>query len=630
MSSESNGPTPTSSTPADSVSGAQARASGSRTGSTDGGSRINSADPHAGSSGSHASSTHPHAEAAGLRVRARALWRLLVVVGTFLPLAVGWWRDRRRYLLFGGRRDVTDETRRERAEYLLSSFVSLGPTFIKLGQLLSTRPDVLPRAYVTVLSRLQDRVPPDPWDDVEPLLDEEIGDVESVFESFDREPISGASLGQVYTARLDGERVAVKVLRPGIRRRVEADIRVLSVLVPVLARLAPQSQQFTLENLADEFAASIRREMDYELEAQTLERIAENFADDPKIRLPTVAHEHSTDRVLVMEYVDGVKITDLEALERRGIDRSALVERLENAYIRMIVEHGLFHADPHPGNLAVRDDGTIVFYDFGMAGRLDERTREQLFEFYVAVAEDDVDRMIDAFIALGALDPAADRQLMAQGFELVLDSFRGEDISQYQVAELFEQFQGTMQELPMRLPQNLALVVRVSSVLEGVCRTLDPDFDFISVVREYVADRATETATADRVREEVRSRAVEFERSVRRVPRQLEAALDRQEHDALRVSMDIESEDSVFGRLARQVVFGSATAAAVVATAGLYGVGNGSWAVVAAGAALLLGVLTKRAFRTSGPRRDVQAGAAMAQRSLRGRQRSKGERGREE
>ncbi|MFW6017326.1 MAG: ABC1 kinase family protein [Halapricum sp.] len=560
----------------------------------------------------------PRAESTtGPGVRLEALWRLLVVVKTFLPLAVSWWRDRRRYLVFGGRREVTDAQRRERAEYLLSALVSLGPTFIKLGQLLSTRPDVLPRAYVTVLSRLQDRVPPDPWEEVEPLLDEEIGDVESVFESFDREPISGASLGQVYTARFEGRRVAVKVLRPGIRKRVEADIRVLSVLVPLLARLAPPSQQFTLENLTEEFAASIRREMDYEREADTLERIAANFDDDPKIRLPAVEHGLSTDRVLVMEYVDGAKITDLETLERQGVDRAAVVERLENAYIRMIVEHGLFHADPHPGNLAVQDDGTIVFYDFGMAGYLDARTREQLFEFYVAVAEDDVDRMIDAFVALGVLDPAADRQLMAQGFELVLESFRGEDISQYQVQELFEQFQGTMQELPMRLPQNLALVVRVSSVLEGVCRTLDPDFDFVSVVRDYVADRATETATAERVREEVRTRAVDLERSLRRAPVQLEETLDRQERGALGVSMGIESKESVFGRLARQVVLGSATAAAVVAAAGLYSVGSGSWAVAAGGAALVFGVFTKRAFRSTGPRREVQAGTAMAQRSLR-------------
>ncbi|QSG07237.1 ABC1 kinase family protein [Halapricum desulfuricans] len=562
------------------------------------------------------------ASSIGTGVRLRALWRLLVVVRTFLPLAIAWWRDRRRYLLFGGRRDVSDEQRHERAEYLLSAFVSLGPTFIKLGQLLSTRPDVLPRAYVDVLSRLQDRVPPDPWAEVEPLLEAEIGDVESVFDSFDREPISGASLGQVYTANLDGRRVAVKVLRPGIRRRVEADIRVLSVLVPVLARFAPRSQQFTLENLTEEFAASIRREMDYELEAQTLERIAENFADDPKIRLPEVEHEHSTDRVLVMEYVDGIKITDLDALEREGIDRSAVVERLEDAYVRMIAEHGLFHADPHPGNLAVQPDGTIVFYDFGMAGRLDDRTREQLLEFYVAVAEDDADRMIDAFVAMGALDPNADRQLMAEAFELVLDSYRGEEISQYRVAELFEQFQGTMQEMPMRLPQDLALVVRVSSVLEGVCRTLDPEFDFISVVREYVAGRATETATTERVREELRSRAVDLERSVRRLPGQVETALDRAERGELGVSMDIESDDDVFGRLARQVVLGSATAAAVVATAGLYGVGNGSWAVVAGGATLVLGALTKRAFATDGPRRDVQAGTTMARRSLRGRSQS--------
>ncbi|MFB6189309.1 MAG: ABC1 kinase family protein [Halapricum sp.] len=557
-----------------------------------------------------------HDEPTGWRVRLRALWRLAVVARTFLPLVVAWWRDRRRFFLFGGRREVSSEQRRARAEYLLDALLSLGPTFIKLGQMLSTRPDVLPREYVDVLSRLQDRVPPEPWAAVEPMLESEIGDVETVFEDFDREPISGASLGQVYTATLDGEHVAVKVLRPGIRKRVEADLQVLAVAVPTLARFAPEAQAFTLDNLAEEFAATIRREMDYGQEAATLETIGGNFADDPSIRVPEVRSAYSTGRVLTMEYVEGTKIDDVAALDRMGIDRQALVERLEEAYIRMIVEDGLFHADPHPGNLAVQADGTLVFYDFGMSGWLDEATREHLFEFYVALAEEDVQHVMDTFVAMGALDPAADRQVMAQAFELAIGNFRGEDIDQYQIAEIVGEFQGTMHEIPMRLPQQLALIVRVTSVLEGVCRTLDPEFDFITVVREYVAEQATDTATGERVREEVTERARTLERSLRHIPTKLDDALTRVERDELRVSMDLESSDGVFGRLARQLVLGSATAATVLATVGLYAFGFGTATWVAGGGAVLLGLLTRRAFRTRGPRTDVQVTTRMAERSL--------------
>jgi len=474
----------------------------------------------------------------GWRVRLRAVWRLLVVLWAFLPLALAWWRDRRRFLLFGSGRDVDSATRTRRAEFLLETLLDLGPTFIKLGQLLSTRPDILPGEYIAVLADLQDKVPPEPWDRIEPVLEADLGPVESTFDAFDREAISGASLGQVYTAELDGQRVAVKVLRPGIRRYVEADLRVLSVLIPALVAVSPPGQSFTIENLAEEFAAQIRREMDYEREAETLREITANFADNEMIRFPDVYGEHSTDRVITMEYVDGTKITDTDALAAAGVDTDALAVRLEEAYIQMIVEDGVFHADPHPGNLAVQDDGTLVFYDFGMSGRLGPETRDTLFDFYVALAEDDIDAVIDAFVDLGALDPTADRELMRQVFEIAIDNFRGEGIDQYRVEQIVTEFQGTMQEFPMRLPRNMAMVVRVSSVLEGVCRTLDPDFDFLAAVRSYVAEQTTAAETRQRVMEELRTRATEVESSLRRSPAKLDAALDRVERDDLAVEFD--------------------------------------------------------------------------------------------
>ena len=554
----------------------------------------------------------------GWRVRLRAVWRLLVVLWAFLPLALAWWRDRRRFLLFGGGRDVDSETRTRRAEFLLETLLDLGPTFIKLGQLLSTRPDILPGEYIAVLADLQDKVPPEPWDRIEPVLEADLGPVESTFDAFDREAISGASLGQVYTAELDGQRVAVKVLRPGIRRYVEADLRVLSVLIPALVAVSPPGQTFTIENLAEEFAAQIRREMDYEREAATLREITANFADDEMIRFPDVYGEYSTDRVLTMEYVGGTKITDTEALDAAGVDTDALAVRLEEAYIQMIVEDGVFHADPHPGNLAVQDDGTLVFYDFGMSGRLGPGTRDTLFEFYVALAEDDVDAVIDAFVDLGALDPSADRALMREVFEIAIDNFRGEGIDQYRVEQIVTEFQGTMQEFPMRLPRNMAMVVRVSSVLEGVCRTLDPEFDFLSAVRSYVAEQTTSGDTRDRVIEEVRTRATEFESGLRRSPAKLDAALDRVERDDLAVAMEVADDDQLLARLGKRLALGAATAESVVATATLYAFGDPAAWVAGAGV-VAFGLLTWRSFRARGPARDVQAWGGMAERSISGK-----------
>ncbi|WP_136716811.1 ABC1 kinase family protein [Halorientalis salina] len=540
-------------------------------------------------------------------IRLRVAWRLLVVVWRFLPLGLAYARDRRRYLLFGSGRTVTPETQVARAQQLLDTLVALGPTFIKVGQILSTRPDVLPGPYIAVLSQLQDRVPPADWADVRPVVESDLGPVEEVFDAFDTEPISGASLGQVYTARLDGERVAVKVLRPGIRRRVEADLRVIDTLTPLLIRGAEPGQAFTLENLAEEFAATIREEMDYRHEARMLETVRENFADEPGIRIPRAIDSRSGDRVLTMEYVEGTKITDVETLDAKGIDREALVVRLEEAYIEMVLEHGIFHADPHPGNLAVQDDGTIVFYDFGITGSVSPRLQEQIFEFYIAIARDDIDGIIDAFVGMGALDPTVDRELMGEMFEIVLESFRGQDVDQYRVQQLVADFQKELYEFPLRLPQELALIVRVTTVLEGVCRTLDPEFDLIELITEYVQEEGYAQQGVEQALGQAREEFEALARALVTTGPKLDGVLDRANRDDLTVRTDLHDENDVVDQLARQVVLGFGFVGSVFAALVLFVGGDRPEAGVAGGAALLcLGLLAWSLRERSGIRAEPQ------------------------
>ncbi|WP_424004107.1 ABC1 kinase family protein [Haloarcula salina] len=538
----------------------------------------------------------------GVRVTLRALWRALVVAWQFVPLVWEWVRDRHRFLVVGRSRAVSSETRTRRARYLKDTFVDLGPAFIKLGQMLSTRPDALPREYVDVLAELQDNVPPAPWADIEPVVERELGgEVDTLFDSFDTAAISGASLGQVYEAELDGRRVAVKVLRPGIRTRVESDLQVLSALTPLLTAGADPGQAFTLENLTEEFATTVRQEMDYGHEARMLDEIGANFADADDVAVPDVVASHSTDRVLTMTYVEGAKIDDVDRLDELGIDRQALVRRLEEAYIQMIVEDGLFHADPHPGNLAVQPDGTLVFYDFGMTGRLGPRTRDRLLEFYVGLATDDVDRVMDAFVEMGALDPTADREVMREAFEIVIEQFRGEDISEYRVDQLVGQFEAQLYEFPMRLPQDLALVVRVTTVLEGVCRTLDPDFDFIEIVSEYVRERdAVDVEGA--VRSEVEEAVTGTARSLVRTAPAVEAALDRAEREDLLLRALLEDSDGLAGLLARRLLLGLVASGGVPLSAYLYAnAGIRPAAVVLGGTAAVLGTLAWSFRRRRGP-----------------------------
>ncbi|MFC7236787.1 ABC1 kinase family protein [Saliphagus sp. GCM10025317] len=507
-------------------------------------------------------------------------------------------RDRRRWLVFGRPRRVGSETHRERAEVLLESLLTLGPTFIKLGQLLSTRPDVLPPAYIDVLSALQDEVPPADWADARVVLEEDLGPVETRFQDFDTDAISGASLGQVYRASIDGDDVAVKIRRPGIETLVEADLRVIRWSLPVLIRFVDESRSFSLENLADEFAKTIREEMDYHREARMLAEIRSNFADDDRFLIPEVYEAYSSDRVLTMAYIDGTKINQVGELDAKGIDRQQVAENLQRSYLQMIIDDGVFHADPHPGNLAVTDDGRIVFYDFGMSGRVDEFVQDRIVEFYIAIANQDIDAILDSLIAIGTLSPEADRAVMADVMELAIADARGEDIEQYRVQQIVGQIEDSIYEFPFRLPKNLALVLRVATVVEGVCVTLDPDFDFIATATDYLTEQGYREESIQRVLEDTAGEVRDASRSAVRIPPKLERMLDRFERDDQFVRVGVEDSDQVFATLAKRLVYGMLLTMSLFSMGVLYALDAPIAAVVAAIFSAVLSIVLYWSFRT--------------------------------
>ena len=530
-------------------------------------------------------------------VNLRAYWRFFVVARQFLPLLLAYARDRRQYLLFGGPREVDTETRVRRAEHLLDSLLTLGPTFIKLGQLLSTRPDILPAEYIEVLASLQDDVPPADWDGARAVLEEELGPVAETFDEFDTEPISGASLGQVYRARVRGTDVAVKVRRPGVQSLVEADLRVIKWSLPLLMRFVGQARAFSLENLADEFAKTIREEMDYGREARMLTEIRANFAEFDGVRIPAVLDDYSDARVLTMEYVGGTKINEVDQLDEQGIDRSEVAETLQEAYLQMIIEDGVFHADPHPGNLAVTDDGTIVFYDFGMSGRVDEFVQDRIVEFYIAVANQDIDGILDSLIAIGTLSPEADRDVMGDVMELAIADARGDDIEQYRVNQIIGQIEDSIYEFPFRLPANLALVLRVATVVEGVCVTLDEDFDFITTATEYLTEQGYREESIKQYVEETGEQAWESAQSMLRVPTKLENTLDRAQRGNLTLQVELNDQKGVIDRLAKRIVYGLVFSFSILATAYLYQGASLYAAGVSGAIGIIGGILLWLSFR---------------------------------
>ena len=531
-------------------------------------------------------------------VHLRSYWRFFVVIRRFSPLIIAYWRDRRRFLLFGGSRDVDTATQRERADILLNILLTLGPTFIKLGQLLSTRPDILPPAYIEVLEDLQDDVPPAPWAESRRVLEDELGPVEETFDDFSEESISGASLGQVYTARYRGEDVAVKIRRPGIEELVEADLKAIRWSLPIVRRFIGGGRAFSLENLSDEFAKTIREEMDYGREREMLEEIRANFEGNDEIRIPRAYEEASGPRVLTMEYIGGTKISRIDDLDAAGLDRTAIAMTLQRVYLQMIVEDGVFHADPHPGNLAVDDDGAVIFYDFGMSGRVDPYIQEKIVEFYVAVARQDIDAILDTLIAMGTLSPEADRDVMGEVMELAIADASGEDIEQYRVNQIIEQVESTMYEFPLRLPRNLALVLRVATVVEGVCVTLDPEFDFISTATDYLGEKGYYEQTARGLAKDAGRQVQRTTEALFTVPPKADAFLDRANRGDLQVNVTIEDDTNVLDKLAMRIAYSLLLAVGVLSATILYSFAEEPrLALVVLALALPLAIALYRSFR---------------------------------
>jgi predicted unusual protein kinase regulating ubiquinone biosynthesis (AarF/ABC1/UbiB family) len=408
-----------------------------------------------------------------------------------LPVVLNLRRDRREWVKREGR-NVDESKYRRHAERALATFIALGPSYIKLGQWLSSRADILPQPYLEVLARLQDDVPPAPFEKVRPIIEGELGSrIEEAFEEFDRNALSGASLGQVYLATYKGKKVIVKVSRPDIERTIEDDIYVLKRILPLATRFIDPNLRFSAEGMLAQFIETVHEEMDYRIEAENLSTIKRNLADDGSVIIPEVFAERTTRHVLTMEYVPGIKITDVAALDARGIDRADLVVRVHRVFFKMLLRHSIFHADPHPGNISVEDNGgqaRLILYDFGMVGRLDNETRLKLIRLYLALLDKDPARTVNVLIELGTLEPTVNRYVVERGIGLSIDSLYGRQVDRMEVKALMDLANKTMSRFPFRLPKNLALYMRMGSILEGIYQHHKVKFQFVKVLANLLEE----------------------------------------------------------------------------------------------------------------------------------------------
>jgi len=396
--------------------------------------------------------------------------------------------------------------------------------------------------------------------------------------------------------------VAVKVRRPKIESLVEADLRTIRWSIPLVRKFTGSGRAFSLENLADEFAKTIREEMDYNRERAMLEEIRANFADEDRIRIPTAFEAVSGPRVLTMEYIPGTKISDVDALDDAGHDRNAIAETLQDVYLQMIIDDGVFHADPHPGNLAVDDDGAVIFYDFGMAGRVDPFIQEKIVDFYVAVARQDIDGILDTLIAMGTPSPEADREVMGNVMELAIADASGEDIEQYQVNQIIEQVESTIYEFPLRLPPDLALVLRVAARRRGGSVSPSIEFDFISTATEYLKEEGYYEQTARNLAEGAGQQAQKTAEALFTVPPKADDFLDRANRGDLHIDVTIDDGSNVLDKLAMRIAYSVLLAVGVLSSTILYSFAQ-SWRLAAV--VLLAAPLAVALYRSFRKKRGI-------------------------
>lgn len=369
----------------------------------------------------------------------------------------------------------------------VQAFIDLGPTFVKLGQVISARPDLLPNEYIKPFEQLQDNVPAAPFESVRPTIEDAVGKISEVFDSFNEEAISGASLGQVYLAKYKGTDVAVKVNRPNVRKIIRRDLAIIQRLLRLGKGRVDSFLFVSIENVINDFSSRVFDEADYIKEAANIERIGKNLSTRSEgVLIPEVLHDLSNSQVLVMTYYPGTKITDVKGLKAKEVDLKDVAWRLDLLFMRMLLKDDIFHADPHPGNISVLDDGTLVLYDFGMVGSLDKKTRYQLLKLYDGLSSSDPDTIVDTLLSMKALSPAANRGVMRRTIEVAITNLQGKPVDEREIQELFQIANNVIFEFPFRLPRELVLYIRMSSLLEGICTQLDPDFKFISILREIL------------------------------------------------------------------------------------------------------------------------------------------------
>lgn len=459
-------------------------------------------------------------------------------------------------------------SRLETAERFRHALEEMGPTYVKLGQILATRVEILPPDWIQELEKLQDQVAPVPFDLLLQQMQEDLGeDPHQIFSHIDDNVLAAGSIAQVHRASLaSGEQLILKIRRPGIRSLVEADLRVIARIAELLEREVAELRPFKPVDLVRQFAQSMRRELDLAQECRNAERISLNLADNPHVVIPRIYWQWTSERLNVQEYLEGIAGRDLTAVESSGLDRRLLAVRGATAVLHMIIIDGLFHADPHPGNAIYLADNRIGFVDFGMVGRLSEFRKEQVIDLLYGLIERKTDEVVNVLMEWGGEDPPKMEDL-SYHVDSFLDRYHGIPLKQLNLSAMMADVSSIMREHKLPMPADLTLLFKVFISLDGLGRQLDPDFDVVSVAGPYLKQAMLQRYAPDIVLKKGWRNLGDIVRLVSALPTDLRRLLKIAKRGSLQVNVDIsrlrEFGDQ-FDRSASRITIGLVTAALII------------------------------------------------------------------
>ena len=455
--------------------------------------------------------------------------------------------------------DVFNQPAPVRARKVLEE---LGPTFIKLGQILSTRPDLIPLEFCKEFEKLQDKAPAIEYEKVKAQIENEIKQpIDKIFNNFSSQPVAAASLAEVHLAELKtGEKVVVKVQRPDIRRMITADLEILYGLAKLAEKHIKESRVYDPVGVVEEFKKTILKEIDFNVEANNIERFRRNFKDDDIVYVPEVFRDLSTAKILTIERIEGIKVSDIEKIEESGLDRKQIAINGANAVLKQIFIHGFFHADPHPGNIFVLDNNRIAFVDYGMVGRLDEETKVQFASILTAVVERDVSGVIESLIATGVVEEA-DVKRLSLDLEELMDRYYGIPLKELEMGQFLMDAINVVSQNKIKIPPSLFLLSKALITIEGVGRKLDPEFNVAIHIKPFVGKLVREKYSPKRIAKELRRFAKELYVFASSFPKDLSLIFNKIKKGNLKVEFEhkglenlISQMDKVSNRIAFSVI----------------------------------------------------------------------------